>query len=138
MELPFSTKWKLKYSTITVNEFFRVLKISGKIFSWWYVYHGNCWWYNKGCKVIYSSWRFATANTTLFFCFVFVFSLFSGDLEEVRFPLFSDIEFLASLTDSCIFIFFFQGPFVCLRTICARTRRDHLCPYMKGPSAPVC
>ena len=37
----------------------------------------------------------------LFLCF----SLFSGDLDEVRFSLFSDIKFLASLADSCIFIF---------------------------------
>ena len=28
------------------NEFFRVLKIRSR----WYVYHGNCWWYNKGCQ----------------------------------------------------------------------------------------
>ena len=64
----------------------------------------------RGVKVIYSSWRFATANTTLFFRF-HVFCLFLGDLDEVRFPLFSDIDFLASLADSCIFIFICQGPF---------------------------
>ena len=40
----------------------------------------------RGVKVIYSSWRFATANTTLFFRFC-VFSLFSGHLDDGAFSI---------------------------------------------------